>query len=154
MASPGIDKREVETDAGTEDSGSQVFVCRQCGECCRGDKGILVTPAEADGLAEFLGLTLEELHSRFLVDSPLGPQLATSNGACVFLADSRCRVHPVKPRICREWPFLPALLKHADEFEATKEACPGIVRGCSHEEFRLFAEKRAGSTVFGSEAIK
>jgi hypothetical protein len=138
MASTGIDKHEVEADAGVHGSGSQVFACRQCGECCHGDKGILVTPAEAEGLAAFLGLTLEELHSRFLVDSPLGPQLATGNGACVFLAeDNRCRIHPVKPRICREWPFLPALLKHADEFEAAKEACPGLAQICSHEDFRL-----------------
>ncbi|MDI6853430.1 MAG: YkgJ family cysteine cluster protein [Deltaproteobacteria bacterium] len=129
-----------------ENNKQPAFACRQCGECCCGDKGILVTPSEAEALAAFLRLTLEELQSRFLIDSPLGPQLATLNGACVFLADNRCRVHPVKPRICREWPFLPALLKHADEFEAAKEACPGLAQGCSHEEFRLLG-KAGGHTI-------
>jgi Fe-S-cluster containining protein len=44
-------------------------------------------------------------------------------------------VHPVKPRICREWPFLRALLDHADEFEAAKGACPGLAADARHEEF-------------------
>ena len=117
-----------------------VFACRQCGECCHGDKGILVTPEEAEKLAAFLNLTLEELQLRYLIASPLGPQVATQNGACIFLVDNRCRVHPVKPRICREWPFLPALLTHADEFEAAKEACPGLHPEGSHADFRQKAE--------------
>jgi Fe-S-cluster containining protein len=117
-----------------------VFACQQCGDCCHGDKGILVTPEEMAGLAAFLGLPQEELPRRYLINSPLGPQVATHNGACIFLVDNRCRVHPVKPRICREWPFLPALLKHADEFEAAKEACPGLHPEGSHADFRQKAE--------------
>lgn len=117
-----------------------IFACRQCGECCHGDKGILVTPLEAQGLALFLGLSLDDLQRRFLIESPMGPQLATHNGACIFLADNRCRVHPVKPRICREWPFLPALLAHADEFEAAKEACPGLNPEGNHADFRQEAK--------------
>lgn len=123
-----------------------VFACRRCGECCRGDKGILVTPWEADRLAAFLGLTLDDLYRRFFIASPLGPQLATRNGACVFLADNRCQVHPVKPRICRQWPFLPALLKHPDEFEAAREACPGFEAGCTYEEFCLLGEATASGS--------
>ncbi len=114
---------------------SRVFTCRQCGKCCHGEKGILVTSEEAERLAAFLGLTLQELHRDYLITSSLGPQVATRNGACVFLEDNRCRVHPVKPRICRQWPFLPALLEHADEFEAAREACPGFAPDCRHEEF-------------------
>jgi uncharacterized protein len=118
-----------------------VFACRQCGECCRGDKGILVTPAEMAALADFLGLKREELQRRYLIASPLGPQVAARNGACIFLEDNRCRVHPVKPGICREWPFLPALLAHADEFEAAKEACPGIAADCRHQDFVALADR-------------
>ena len=117
-----------------------VFACRQCGECCHGDKGILVAPAEIAQLAAFLGIAQAEVHRRFLVASPLGPQVGTHRGACVFLVDNRCRVHPVKPRICREWPFLQALLDHADEFEAAKEACPGLYPGSSHADFRQEAK--------------
>jgi len=112
-----------------------VFACRQCGECCRGEKGILVTEAELEALAEHLGLSPEDFAARYLVQTALGPQLATRSGTCVFQEGSLCRVHPVKPRICREWPFLPALLAHPDEFEAAKEACPGILADAGHADF-------------------
>jgi Fe-S-cluster containining protein len=117
----------------------RIFSCQQCGECCHGDKGILVTPEEAEKLAAFLNLTPEELQRRFLIESPMGPQVATQNGACIFLKDNRCQVHPVKPRICREWPFLQALLDHADEFEAAKEACPGLAPESRHDDFVALA---------------
>lgn len=112
-----------------------VFSCCRCGECCRGEKGILVTVAELEAMAGHLGLSPDNFAARYLVETPLGPQLATRFGTCVFQEGSLCRVHPVKPRICREWPFLPALLAHADEFEAAKEACPGIVADVEHEDF-------------------
>ena len=113
----------------------QVFLCRQCGECCQGERGILVTPAEHQAMAAHLGLSLEDFAARFLVRTPLGPQVVSRNGSCALQADGLCRVHPVKPRICREWPFLRALLDHADEFEAAKEACPGLAADAGHEEF-------------------
>jgi len=121
-----------------------VFLCRQCGECCRGERGILVTPAELTAMASHLGLPLEEFTARCLVDTPLGPQVATLNGVCILQTDGLCRVHPVKPRICREWPFLQALLEHADEFAAAKEACPGLAQDATHDEFILAAREECG----------
>jgi Fe-S-cluster containining protein len=115
--------------------GHPVFLCRRCGECCQGEKGILVTAAELEAMAGYMGLSPEEFASRYLVATPLGPQLATRSGTCVMQEGSLCRVHPVKPRICRQWPFLPALLAHADEFEAAKEACPGIGADIGHGDF-------------------
>jgi Fe-S-cluster containining protein len=117
-----------------------VFSCCQCGECCRGERGILVTPAELEAMAGYLGLSVDDFTSRFLVPTPLGPQLATRFGTCIMQAGSLCRVHPVKPRICRQWPFLPALVAHADEFEAAKEACPGIGADIGHGDFVLASQ--------------
>ncbi len=112
-----------------------VFSCRQCGECCHGERGIVVTATELGAMAAHLGLSPSDFASRYLVETQLGPQLATRLGTCIMQQDALCRVHPVKPRICREWPFLTALLTHADEFEAAKEACPGILADAGHEEF-------------------
>jgi len=92
-------------------------------------------------MAAFLQLSLEDFRNRYLVASPLGMQVATVNGVCVFLEGQRCQIHPVKPRICREWPFLPALLAHADEFEGAKGACPGIDPQASHQDFIRAFEK-------------
>ncbi len=122
-----------------------VFSCRQCGECCRGEKGILVTPAELEAMAAYLSLPTAEFAARYLVDTAMGPQMATRKGSCVMQQDELCLVHPVKPRICREWPFLKALMDHADEFAAAKEACPGLAAEASHAEFVKEAGEQAVS---------
>jgi len=88
-------------------------------------------------MAALLGLTGEEFSRRYVEASPLGPRLTVAdNGSCVFLlAGNLCRVHPVKPFICRQWPFLPVLLVEPDELEHAKGACPGINPDCSHADF-------------------
>ena len=60
-----------------EISAPPVFFCRQCGDCCQGERGILVTPAAHRAMAAFLGLSPEEFAARYLVDTPLGPQVAS-----------------------------------------------------------------------------
>jgi len=112
-----------------------VFDCRQCGDCCQGRGGIFVRPEEVEEMAALLKMSPEEFYARFVEVSSQGPHLTTVNGFCVFLEDNHCRVHPVKPFICRQWPFLPALLVDPEELEGAKGACPGIDPGCSHEDF-------------------
>ena len=125
-------------------SAAQVFHCRQCGDCCQGRGGIHVQPLEVAQMAAHLGLTKAEFRRRYLEASPLGERLATVAGACVFLQENRCLVHPVKPAICRHWPFLPALLAHPEELEGVKGACPGIAPTCSHADF-VAAARAAGA---------
>ncbi len=93
-------------------------------------------------ITAFLNLDPEDLKARYLVASPLGLQVAAQDGACVFLHNHRCLIHPVKPRICRQWPFLPALLAHPDEFEAAKGACPGLAPAASHQDFLKAASEQ------------
>jgi Fe-S-cluster containining protein len=121
----------------TSEPKSPAFQCRQCGDCCAGRGGIHVKPREVEEMAALLGMSVEEFCRRYLEASALGPRLAVADhGSCVFLLTGNlCRVHPVKPFICRQWPFLPALLVDPDELEHAKGACPGINPACSHEDF-------------------
>jgi Fe-S-cluster containining protein len=112
-----------------------VFQCQQCGDCCAGRGGIFVRPGEVAAMAAFLHLDEADFRARYLEPSSLGTRLGITEGVCVFMEDHRCRVHPVKPLICRQWPYLPALLKDAEEFESAKGACPGIDPKSSHEDF-------------------
>ena len=115
---------------------SPVFHCRQCGDCCAGRGGIHVLPQEVEAMAAHLSMPEEEFSRQFVEASPTGPRLTVADGVCIFLLEgNHCRVHPVKPFICRQWPFLPALLVEADELEYAKGACPGIDPSCSHAEF-------------------
>jgi Fe-S-cluster containining protein len=124
-----------------------VFQCRQCGDCCAGRGGIHVKPREVEEMAALLGLTEAEFCRRYVEASPLGPRLGiAANGFCVFLLEGNlCRVHAVKPFICRQWPFLPALLVDPDELEHAKGACPGINPTCSHEDFVEEARSRGSN---------
>lgn len=113
-----------------------VFQCQLCGECCEGRGGIFPTPLEQEIIAAFLKISLEELQQRYLEATPLG--LAVRNkplGGCIFNEAGRCQIHPVKPRLCRQWPFLPAILLHENEFLAAKSVCPGFHPDCTYMDF-------------------
>ena len=116
---------------------SPVFNCQQCGDCCAGRGGIHVKPQEVEAMAALLSMPVADFCRHYLEDSVTGPRLTVAaNGSCVFLlAGNLCRVHPVKPFICRQWPFLPILLVEPDELEHAKGACPGINPKCTHDEF-------------------
>ena len=115
---------------------STVFQCQQCGDCCAGRGGIYVKPDEMEAMAALLSLPVAEFRRRFVEASALGPRLTVADGVCVFLLEGKyCRVHPVKPFICRQWPFLAALLVDPDELESAKTACPGLDPDCSHGDF-------------------
>ena len=123
---------------------STVFQCRQCGDCCAGRGGILVKPDEVKAMAALLALPVPEFRRLYVEASDLGPRLTVADGVCVFLMPGGlCRVHPVKPSICRQWPFLPAILMDPDELDNAKTACPGLNPACSHGAFVEAALKHA-----------
>ncbi len=94
-------------------------------------------------MAAHLGLLLKDFLSRFVEVSPSGPCVTTVDGVCALWGkEIGCLVHPVKPFICRQWPFLPALLADPEELEAAKGACPGIDPDCRHEDFVAAALNR------------
>ncbi len=116
---------------------SPVFNCQQCGDCCYGRGGIHVQPHEVEAMAALLVMSVDEFTRGYVEKSVTGARLTVAdNGFCVFLGEGNlCRVHPVKPLICRQWPFLPALLVNADELEHAKGACPGLNPKCTHADF-------------------
>jgi hypothetical protein len=52
----------------------QVFLCRQCGDCCSGRGGIYVRPDEVEAMAALVELSVEEF-SRLYVEpwAPASP---------------------------------------------------------------------------------
>ena len=79
------------------------FHCRRCGVCCA-NKRLTLSPSERKRLAVFLGVPEERFTTDFL-DSESGELLSASNGDCVFLEAGLCRVHPVRPLVCRLFPL-------------------------------------------------
>lgn len=122
------------------------FSCRRCGECCRGRGGVRLNAEEAARAAAFLNMSLAEF-GRFL--APGGPPWDIECGEkqkCLFSQpDGRCRIHPVKPKICRQWPWLPGPLAVESAFLDAKAACPGLRRDLGWEEFKAAYRRKQGS---------
>jgi Fe-S-cluster containining protein len=113
------------------------FQCRKCGECCAGRGGVRLSEGEAALAARFLDISPENFSARFLAPGPLPRDILCGSGKCLFSeAGGLCRIHPAKPKICRDWPYLPGPLTVESAFLDAKAACPGLRRDLSWAEFQ------------------
>ncbi len=105
---------------------SDFFQCTQCNQCCCGFGGTYVDEVEIGAIAAFLKLTREELVSIYCVPSGSKSVLAQGpDGFCAFLKQN-CSIHPVKPHMCRRWPFIPGLLADVTNWYKMADSCPGM----------------------------
>lgn len=111
-----------------------LFTCRMCGDCCRGYGGTVVSTDDAVRIARFLGLDFEVFQDRFCGRSGSKSILVQrADGYCTFY-DNGCTIHPVKPRMCRRWPFLPAVLADVRNWRVMSAVCPGMRTDASDAE--------------------
>jgi Fe-S-cluster containining protein len=136
----------------SEDGNLPRFECTKCGACCRNEY-LLVTVTGSDivNIAAVLGLGPDELLKALdfyivsdSVSTPVGleriPSVATEqglafialkkmeNGDCIFLKEDLCMIHPVRPLVCRAFPFVFTESKGQRNWglSAKKEICPGL----------------------------
>jgi hypothetical protein len=86
---------------------------------------------EITRLAEFLGMSEHEFiqkHTRLRADRRGLSLLEKPNGECEFLEGNDCRVQPVKPQQCRDFPNL-------WNFPGWREICRAISHEVSAEEY-------------------
>lgn len=127
---------------GSEDAAAQkgspedIFTCRMCGDCCRGYGGTYLGDADLLAIAAYLGQDPAYFaeHScrvsggrRVLAQGP--------NGYCLYW-DRLCTIHPVKPRMCRAWPFIDAVMVDVRNWHAMATCCPGMRTDLPEEEIR------------------
>ena len=106
---------------------SNIFECRQCGDCCRGFGGTLVSEDDVAAIAGYLGTSPDRLLKTYCVRSGSGLVLTQGeDGYCVFARRALCRIHPVKPRMCRAWPFIENVLRDPGNWYIMAGACPGM----------------------------
>ncbi|MCX7867304.1 YkgJ family cysteine cluster protein [Limisphaera sp. VF-2] len=83
------------------------YECQRCTACCRWPGQVRVTEVEIRRLAEFLGLdefTFIQRYCRLAADRRGLVLEEKPDGSCVFLEGRDCRVQPVKPQQCRDFP--------------------------------------------------
>ncbi len=117
-------------------SSHNVFVCRQCGDCCKGYGGTYVTDADIDAIAAFIDKAPSVVRSEYCRLSGRKPLLKQrADGFCIFW-EHNCTIHPVKPRMCRAWPFIESVLVDIENWRMMGSCCPGIRTDCPDEVVR------------------
>ena len=127
--------------------GEAIFTCRQCGDCCKGYGGTYVSRADVEAIAAYVGMD----PARFEETSctPSGNRLLLvqqASGFCIFWKDKICTIHPVKPRMCREWPYIRSVIVEPDNWEKMASMCPGIRKGVPAEVVRKCVAAMRGTT--------
>jgi Fe-S-cluster containining protein len=127
------------------------FHCVRCGICCGDTKDknrhVLLLKTEAKQIAE---ATLQPIF-QFAVEikgrTPYSYEMKKSeDGKCVFLENKRCTIYPIRPLICRFYPFELKVLHNKKYTFLYTEECPGINKGrlLSEDYFRrMFRTARA-----------
>lgn len=87
----------------------RVFHCKCCGNCCRWEGIVRYKPEEGTAIAEYLGISEDELIQNYTRLAPDRKGLVfteKSDGACIFLTeDNLCSINPVKPHQCAAFPY-------------------------------------------------
>lgn len=85
------------------------YECDRCTACCRWPGQVSLPPEQITGIAAFLGLVEADFIDRFTRLNRERTGLALkdqADGACIFLEGGACRIQPVKPQQCRDFPNL------------------------------------------------
>lgn len=124
---------------------SDFFECTQCGRCCKGFGGTYIGAADIAAIAEFLKISPRTVREKFCVLSGDRHVLTQrADGYCVFW-EQNCTIHPVKPLMCRRWPFIPSLLVDIANWRIMADSCPGIRPDVNTETLRDYAFSVIGS---------
>ncbi len=102
------------------------FICRQCGDCCKGYGGTYVTDADIGRIAAYSHIEQQVVMQRFC--RPSGNRLVLAqgdSGFCIFYQEG-CSIHTVKPKMCRDWPYIQNLLVDFANWHAMASMCPGM----------------------------
>jgi hypothetical protein len=118
----------------------QVFACTRCGDCCRGYGGTYLSEADIASIAEHISVDPETFVSDYC--TPSGSRMLLKQGPdgyCIFW-DTLCTIHPVKPRMCRQWPYLKSVLVDETNWRSMASMCPGIRTEAPMERVRACIE--------------
>jgi hypothetical protein len=115
----------------------EIFACTRCGDCCKGYGGTTVGPEDIAAIAAFLGADPAGAAVRYCRPSSGKYLLAQrEDGYCIFWNHDGCAIHPVKPRLCRRWPFIESVLRDPLNWIIMAGFCPGMRRDVSLDRIR------------------
>ena len=105
------------------------FKCKKCGNCCKGESSISLSEEDIDRISSFLKISKTDFLKKYAVQkSNTIIQLKTQNGFCIFFdrKTKLCKIHPAKPKKCKEWPFISIIYKDFESFKIIQNSCEGL----------------------------
>ena len=105
---------------------NNIFKCQRCGDCCKGYGGTFVTETEIEKIAAHILADPKTFVDHYCQISGGKTVLAQKEDLYCIFWDGLCTIHPVKPRMCRTWPFIESLLIDTKNWEIMASLCPGI----------------------------
>ena len=92
-----------------------------------------MTEKDILSISTYVGEDPEIFMEKFCQISGGRPVLAIGHdGKCIFF-DQNCTIHPVKPKMCKAWPFIEGVLREPDNWDLMANSCPGILTGAPTE---------------------
>ena len=111
------------------------FRCTKCGICCGDTKEktrhILLLKPEAEQIVKTTSQPIPTFAEKIKNRAPYVYEMrkTAEDGKCIFLKNNRCTIYPLRPLICRFYPFeLKTAYNGNYTFLFTNE-CPGINKG-------------------------
>lgn len=79
--------------------------CRTCANCCK-TRHPTFSRAEVARIAEYLGMTVQDLRARYLTSDEDTGRYTTRELPCPFLKENLCSIYEVRPAVCAGYPHL------------------------------------------------
>jgi Fe-S-cluster containining protein len=115
-----------------------IFECKLCGECCNGFGGTYVTDQDIIEIASFINADPKTFVANYCDYSGSRPVLTLgANGSCIFFdTEKQCTIHPVKPYMCKAWPYIKTIIKNPENWNAMAGSCPGMKKDIPHKDLK------------------
>ena len=112
-----------------------IFECTRCGSCCAGYGGTYLNERDIQRISDYIGVSARDFTSRFCTVSGKRYILDQGDdGRCIFFSETdQCTIHPVKPYMCKAWPFISAVIRHPENWDAMAGQCPGMKQGVDYD---------------------
>ena len=110
--------------------------CQRCTACCRWPGQVKLSEEEISEIAKYLELSEEafiQSHTRLNTSRSGLALMDKPNGECIFLDGDLCRIQPVKPQQCRDFPNL-------WNFPGFEKSCQSVPIELNNEDYlqRIF----------------
>ncbi|MCG8633565.1 MAG: YkgJ family cysteine cluster protein [Desulfobacterales bacterium] len=124
--------------ASNEKTSRDIFDCRLCGQCCTGFGGTYVTGTDIKNISDFIKADPDSFVDTYCDMSGTRPVLTLNDHeTCIFFdPEKQCTIHPVKPYMCKAWPFIKTIIKNPENWDIMANSCPGMKKQIPYKDLQ------------------